>query len=127
MNPVTPRQKVGLVLAGLLSAANLPSVFLPTPDDQEGPPVAVLAISAVLGVIGLVAVVLAWRDGNPAAVRVAAGTLVLNVLTSLPAFFVDVSAGIKLLTGVGVLATIASIVLMLSPAARPARDRQVLS
>ena len=94
MNPVTPRQKVGLVLAGLLSAANLPSVFLPTPEGQEGPPVAVLAISAVLGVIGLVAVVLAWRDGNPAAVRVAAGTLVLNVLTSLPAFKAF-SAGVK--------------------------------
>lgn len=127
MNPVTPRQQVGLVLAGLLSAANVPSVFFPTPDGQEGPPVAVLAISAVLGVIGLVAVVLAWRDGNPAAVRVAAGTLVLNLLTSLPAFFVDVSAGIKLLTGVGVLVTIAAIVLMLSPAARPSPDRQVLS
>jgi uncharacterized membrane protein YfcA len=127
MSPVSTRQKVGLVLAGLLSAANVPSVFFPTPDGQEGPPIAVLAISAVVGVIGLVAVVLAWRDGNRAAVRIAAGTLVVNVLTSLPAFFVDVSAGIKLLTGVGVLVTIAAIVLMLSPTARLAQDRQVLS
>ena len=119
MNPVTPRQKVGLVLAGLLSAANLPSVFLPTPDGQEGPPVAVLAISAVLGVIGLVAVVLAWRDGNPAAVRVAAGTLVLNVLTSLPAFFVDVPAGVQALVGLFAVLTIACVALMLAPSRRP--------
>ena len=78
MSRTTPRQQVGLALAGLLSAVNVPSAFLPTPDGETGPPTAVLVAGAVLGLVGLVAVVIAWRTGNRAAVRVAAGTLVVN-------------------------------------------------
>jgi hypothetical protein len=127
MSPVSTRQKVGLALAGLLSAANVVSIFFPTPDGEEGPPIVVLALSTVLGAIGLVAVVLAWRGGNRAAARIAAGTLVINVLASLPAFFVDVPVGVRLLVAVGVLLSIAAIVLMLSPAPRRALDTEVLS
>ena len=32
------QQKVGLVLAGMLSAINIPSVLIPTPDGEVGPP-----------------------------------------------------------------------------------------
>lgn len=118
MSPTSTRQKVGLGLAGLLSATNVPSLFSPTPDGETGPPYAILVASAILGLIGLVAVVIAWRTGSATAIRVAAGTLIVNLLTSLPAFFVDVPAGLKLLVGVGVLATVAAIVLMFSPARR---------
>jgi hypothetical protein len=118
MTPMSTRQKVGLVLAGLLSAANIPSVFTPTPDGDEGPPYAILVVGTVLGVIGLVAVIIAWRRNNRTAVRVAAGALIISVLTSLPAFFVDVPALLKLLVGVSVLLTVLAIGLMLS-ASRP--------
>ena len=114
MSPVSTAQKVGLVLAGLLSAISIPSVFTPTPDGDEGPPYAILVVSTILGVIGLVAVVIAWRTANRAAIRVASGCLILSVLTSLPAFFVDVSAGLKAAVGVGVLLSVLSIGLMLS-------------
>jgi hypothetical protein len=127
MSPVSTRQKVGLALAGLLSAANITSIFFPTPDGEEGPPIVVLALSTVLGAIGLVAVVLAWRGGNRTAARIAAGTLVINVVASLPAFFVDVPVGVRLLAGLAALLSIAAIVLMLSPAPRPALDTEVLS
>jgi len=120
MSPISTRQKVGLVLAGVMSVINIPSVFFPAPDGDEGPPLAVLAVNSVLGIIGLVAVVIAWRSGNKAAVRVAAGTLILNAITSLPAFFVDVPAGLKAVVGVSVLVTVATVVLMFSPARRPA-------
>ena len=119
MSHTTTRQKVGLGLAGLLSLFSVPSVFTPTPDGDTGPPFAILVVGSILGIIGLVAVVIAWRTGSRAAVRVAAGALIINLLTSLPAFFVDVSAGIKLLTGVGVLLTVLAVGLMFSTAHRP--------
>lgn len=118
METTSGRQRAGLVLAGVLSAINIPSVFTPTPDGEVGPPFGVLVLGTVLGVIGLVAVVLAWR-GNRGALRVAAGALVINLLTALPAFFVDVPAWIKLAVGLSVLATVAAIVLMFSGARRP--------
>jgi hypothetical protein len=118
MNTTSKRQKVGLVLAGIYSAANIPSVLFPTPDDAEGPPIGILVIGSVLGVVGLVAVIVAWRTGNRAALRAAAGAIIVVTLTALPAFFVDVPAGIKLLVGVSVLFTIAAVVLMFSPGRR---------
>ncbi|MBA3309815.1 MAG: hypothetical protein H0U28_07105 [Nocardioidaceae bacterium] len=118
MSPTTTRQKVGLVLAGVLSAINISSVFFPTPEGDTGPPLAILVVGSVLGVVGLVAVVVAWRSGNRAAIRVAAGALIINLLTSLPAFFVDVPAVVKLLVGVGVLLAVLAVGLMFSPPRR---------
>ena len=114
----TGRQKVGLVLAALISAANIPSAFSPTPDGKEGPPYAVLLVGAILGVLGLVAAGLAWR-GNGTALRVCAGSLIVNLLLTLPAFFVDVPAWIKAASAFFTLLTIAAVVLMFSIARRP--------
>lgn len=118
MTTLTGGQRTGLVIAGLISASNIPFVFSPTPDGQEGPPYAVLLSSAVLGVIGVVTAVLAWRGGRTA-LRVCAGTLIVNAVLTLPAFFVDISAGIKLASAVVILLTVASLVLMFSTARRP--------
>ena len=116
--PITGRQKAGLVLAALLSVSNIPTVFSPTPDGKEGPPFAVLLVGAILGVVGLVAAVLAWR-GNRAALRVCAGALIVNLLLTLPAFFVDVPAWIKAAAALSALVTVAAVVLMFSTARRP--------
>ena len=118
MEDLSGRQRTGLVLAGVLSAINIPSVFTPTPDGEVGPPFGVLVLGTILGVIGLVAVVLAWR-GNRGAVRVAAGALVINLLTALPAFFVDVPVGSSWPSGCRCSPTVASIVMMFSGARRP--------
>lgn len=119
MNTASKRQKVGLVLAGLYSALNILGVLFPTPDGQDGPPIGILIIDSVLGLAGLVAVIVTWRTGNRAALRAAAGAIIIMTLTALPAFFVDVPAGIKLLVGVSVLLTIAAVVLMFSPGRHP--------
>jgi hypothetical protein len=112
------RQKVGLVIAGLYSFTNIPSVLFPAPEGEEGPPLVVLAIGSILGVVGLVSVVLAWR-GNRVALRVAAGAIILVTLSGLPAFFVDVPLAIKALVGFSVLLTLAAVVLMFSGDRRP--------
>jgi hypothetical protein len=119
MDIVSTRQKVGLVLAALINLTAIPSVLFPTSDGDEGPPMAVLVVTTLLGVIGLVAVVLAWRR-NKLALRVAAASLIVQALLAIPAFFADIDAGIKLAAGVSVLVTIIALVLMFSPSRRPA-------
>ncbi len=49
----------------------------------------------------------------------AAGALVINVITAMPAFFVDVPAFIKALVALSVVITVATLVLMFSTARRP--------
>ncbi len=120
MSPITTRQKVGLALAGVLSASSIPSAVAPAPDGETGPPLAILVLGTILGVIGLIAVIIAWRGGKPAAIRLAAGALIINLLASLPAFFVDIPAGLKLLVGISVLLTVLAVALMFSPSRQPA-------
>ena len=111
--PVATKQKVGLVLCILYSLGNLPSVLFPTPDGEEGPPLAILVVGSVLGLVGLVAAVLAWR-GSRVALRIGAGAIIVITLTGLPAFFVDVPMAIKALVGFSVVLTVVTVVLMFS-------------
>jgi len=116
---VNTKQKVGLVLCGLYSLSNIPSFLESPPDGEEGPPTAILVVGTVLGVIGLIATVMAWRD-NRVALRVAAGAIIIVTLTGLPAFFVDVPMWIKAAVGVSVIVTVVAVVLMFSTDRRPA-------
>jgi len=110
---ITTKQKVGLALCMLYSLANIPSALTDPPDGETGPPLGILVIGSILGVIGLVAAILAWR-GNNVALRVAAGAIIVATLTGLPAFFVDVPMWVKALVGVSVLLTVTAVVLMFS-------------
>jgi len=118
MSTTSPRQRAGLVIAGLLSLVSLPSMLLPTPDGEVGPPYEILVLSTVLGLVGLIAVALAWR-GNRVALRVAAGAIIVNLLTSLPALFVDVPSAVKVLVAAGILVSVVALILMFSTARRP--------
>ncbi len=114
MNPLNTRQKVGVALAALFSLSNVPSAFMPgVPEGEVGPPMAVLVFGTVLGVVGLVATVPAWR-GHGVAMRLLAGSCVLALLTSLPAFFVDVPTAIKVAVAVSVIWVVAACALMFS-------------
>lgn len=113
---LSTKNKVGLVIAGLLGLADIPAVLMPTPEGEVGPPFGILVVGSICGVITVVAVVIAWRKANRGAIRVAAGARIVSMLTALPAFFVDVPAGLKLVVTALVVLTVISVVLMLSPA-----------
>lgn len=114
--PLTVRNKIGLVLAGLLALGDVVSVFA-APDGENGPPVVVVAMSVVLGLATLAALVPAWRTGGRTALRAVAGTRILSAILSLPAFFVDVPAGIKIGAAVAFALTAVCVVLVLTPSA----------
>ena len=110
---LTTKQKVGIGIAAFYGLTNIPSVLIPTPEGETGPPLGILVIDSALGVVALVAAVLAWR-GSSVALRVAAGAIVVITLTGLPAFFVDVPMAVKAFVGVSVVITLAAVVLMFS-------------
>lgn len=114
---VSLTNKIGLVLAGILGVgdiASLGTLGQQLDPGQEGPPAGVVIFSAVLGLVTLVGVVIAWRTGSRAAVRATAGTRILSMLLGLPAFFVSgVPAGWVVITGIAVVLTLVAVALML--------------
>ncbi|TQS41051.1 hypothetical protein [Cryptosporangium phraense] len=117
--PVTTKNKIGLALAALLGVADLVGLAIPTDSGEAGPPLVVLIIGAVLGVLTLAAAVYTWRTGNRIGARVVAGTRILSTLGALPAFFVPgVPAGLVAGVAVQVVLTVTAIVLVLSRAPR---------
>jgi hypothetical protein len=112
---LTRKNRIGLVLTFVLGLANLPSVLQQTPDGKEGPPMGVLVLDTVCGVLMVAAVVIAWRTGSRGAIRAAAGVTILQALSAVPAFFVDISAGIKIVAAAAVVVSFVAVVLTLSP------------
>jgi hypothetical protein len=105
--------KVGFCLAILLSVVDLVSVLFPTPEGEVGPPLVILIVMALLGLITIVAVALGWARHSLAAIRGAAAARILSVLLTLPAFAApEVPSALK------VAAAAFTLVLMLSPARR---------
>ena len=70
-------------------------------------------VNAVLGLICIVTAVLAWRSGSRMLIRINAAALIINAITTLPGFFLNVTAGVKAISAVIVLATVVAVVLML--------------
>jgi hypothetical protein len=107
--------RVGLVLAGVLGAADLAVIAL---TDGKHPPMAVAAVDAALGLLTLVGVVLAWRGGQ-SWIKAVAATRLMSALSAAPALFAsDVSTAVKGAASAAILLTIAAVVL-LAPALRP--------
>ena len=109
----TSKVRAGLAISAFLGIANIPFLFVPTPEGQDGPPVAVLVLSALLGLVSVACAVVAWRSGNRLAIRINAAALLINALTSRPAFFVDVEAWVKVAAAASILLTVAALVLTL--------------
>jgi hypothetical protein len=112
--------KTGFVLALLLGLGDLASPLMSGPPDaQAGPPLPILLLDALLGLITVVAVIWGWRAGRRGPIRIAAGARIVSMITALPAFFNPVPAAIQLLVGFIVVVTIACVALMLLPSRVP--------
>jgi hypothetical protein len=112
--------KTGLIIALVLGVLDLTSPFGSSDQSaQNGPPMAILLIDAVLGLITVVAAIIAWRTGRAGVIRIVAGARVISMITALPAFFVDVPAGVQALVGAFVVVTIVCVTLMLAPSRQP--------
>ena len=115
-SPLSTANRIGLGLAVVLSLMDLVALLFPTPPGEVGPPYVVLVFSAVLGVVTLAAVVVAWRSGSRGGLRIVAASRVLSAITALPAFFVGPPAWIVIVVAVTVVLTIACVLLVLTPA-----------
>jgi len=78
----------GLAICALLGVIDIISLATLGSGADDGPPVLVTLIGAVLGVITLVGARMAWRGGRSGVVAVIVSR-VLSALLALPAFFVD--------------------------------------
>jgi hypothetical protein len=105
--------RTGLAISAILGLANIPALFLPTADGPDSPPVFVLVVSVMFGLVSTACAVTAWRSGNRLAVRINAAALIINALLTMPAFFVDVDSWIKVGAAVSVVLTVVALVLTL--------------
>jgi hypothetical protein len=116
---LSARNKVGLVLCGLLGLGDvvgMATVGQQAPGGGAAPPTVVLIAAGVLGIITVAAVVHTWRTRSRVGSRITAGSRILSALTAVPAFFVDgVSGGLVAVAGVGIVLTLVAVWLVLAP------------
>jgi hypothetical protein len=106
----------GLVIAGLLGLGDIITLLA---GNGETPPVEVAAIGAVLGLITVVSVVLAWRGSRGAVVAIIVSRL-LSAMTALPAFFVDDVPGPAIAAAAaGIVITLGAVAMLATRLRRP--------
>ena len=116
---LTKVNKIGLILAGVLGVSDIATVGIPTGDGNDGPPFGIVVVAALLGVLTLACLVPAFRKASRGAIRVIAGARIISAITALPAFFVDIPAGLKVGAAAVVLLTVVVVVMIINPG--PAR------
>ncbi|NIH83289.1 hypothetical protein [Amycolatopsis granulosa] len=99
----------GLVLCALLGLADLAGAAGLGRDGA--PPVAVVVIGAVLGLVTLVAVTPAWRRVRGGVITVVVSRAVAGLL-AIPAFFVDAPGWARLLAAITLVLTVAGVGLL---------------
>jgi hypothetical protein len=77
-------------------------------------------VQTVLGLVSIVAALLAWRSGNRRLIRIDAAALTIDAQTNLPGFFVRDAAFVKLISALVVLATVVAVMLILHRGPGPA-------
>jgi hypothetical protein len=106
--------KIGIVILGLMSLGNVPSVLT---TDGEHPPTAIAAVLTAIGIAGLVLAVLAWRGNRPSLIALVALSA-LSAPSAVPAFTSDgVPAALQVVAGVAIGVTAVGIALVV-PALR---------
>jgi len=101
--------RIGIVILGLMSLGNVPSILT---TDGEHPPMAIAAVLTFLGIAGLVLTVLAWR-GNRSSLIALVALQGVSALSSVPAFTSDgVPAGLQVVAALGIAIIVLGIALV---------------
>ena len=115
---ITTRNRVGIVLATLLGLGDIGGLALvgrTLPDGEQGAPDSILVIGAALGVVTVVAAVLAWVRRSRGGLRVAAASRLLSAVLGIPAFFVDgVPDPVVAITALFLVVTLGTVALLVS-------------
>jgi len=116
MTSISGPRKAGHILGIILGAVHLSVLAAPSAGEDSGPPLAVLAIGAVIGLAVIALLIQSWRRDQRGPRRIAAVLLVLAGLGALPGLLVaDVPAALQVGAGILVLLTIATVVLLFYP------------
>jgi hypothetical protein len=116
----TPAATIGLVICALLGILDVVTTFGAGSDDA--PPMVVIVIGLVLGLITLAATVPAWR-GNRTGVMAVIASRAAGVLLAVPAYFDDAApTWVRVVVTVVIAASLAGIgLLVVGLRHRPAR------
>jgi hypothetical protein len=108
----SPTLTVGLVICALLGAVDI--LGLAGLGADGAPPATIVIVSAVLGLVTLVGVGLAWRARRGGIVAVVASRL-LSMLLGIPAFFLDDAPDwARVVVGIGIALTVVGVGLVLA-------------
>lgn len=111
--PISASVRAGLALSALIGASNVAFIWVDIDWGNQVPPTWVLVVQGVIGFVSVAAAAAAWRAGSRMAIRIDAAALIVNGLATVPGFFLDVTAGVRLLTSAIVLTTVLSVVLIM--------------
>jgi hypothetical protein len=115
---LTRENKIGLVLAFLLALSDVAFLGALSEDDSsDRPPVWVVAVSVVVGVVSIVLVVLAWRSPAWPLMIAIIGLRVLSGLGDFPGFTQD--ATVVTLSAIHLAVTVVCIALLRNWIRRP--------
>ncbi|WP_156043689.1 hypothetical protein [Cellulomonas sp. URHE0023] len=122
--PLLMRNRIGLVILGLLGLVDMSAFAFPMDDDAKaGPPTGILVLDTILGIATVAFVVVALRTRSRGAIRIVAGLRIVSVLSAVPAFFAPVPPALVTAAALDVVVTFVGIVLALTP---PRRAHPVL-
>ena len=103
---------VGLALAAILAAVDI--VGLAGFGTEDAPPAWVMIAGAVLGVITLFGVRIAWRDGKNG-LSIVIASRIISALLGVPAFFIDdVPSWVPMAVGISIALTAVAVGLILA-------------
>lgn len=117
----TTNLKFGIAVCAFLAATDIAGLAATGVDDA--PPLAVIVIGAVLGLVTLGALRSAWRQ-VPAGLWTVIGSRVASALFSLPPFFIDVPTYIRVGCAVAIVLAVLGVGLLV-PYVRRTRAREV--
>jgi len=80
---------------------------------DDTPPYGFLVLAAAIGLVSVVCAAIAWNSGNRRAIRIDAAALIVNALMVIPAFFIDLTPFMTVLSALFVVAPVLAVVLIM--------------